>query len=1153
MAMNIRHKAKHTACAAALLAAALLPSACADDLFDRYGNENVPAGEDASVTLSWDVLESALVSRSTAMSEADESKVNSLWVGVYNVASGKLTSQHLFESENADWATESLPLENGKDISLEGTKSGVSYIVAVANVRTNYGIMDCDLAEGETLDYETLKTDEAKKNGTETARPRVPLYVLLQKADTWERFRAISSVLLTPGSLTRSTADFPMTGYYISGDHPGTWYDDDGNPKETVAIYPGSNKLAGKIHLRRQEAYVRFKVKGGENITVTPVSWQVVNIPSLSPLLENGSNVGDESKGLTRRPDNLYSGVNYSVGTVNTAFDDGTATDGTATSDFDFYCFGSNRQSKWAEEYADRELEWKNADGTNTGIYKALCAESRAAANDAMPSDIPPGNNAMYVVLTCDVSYDADSNNEPVAAGTTHRTGTGVFTIHLGYCDGDDVAAKSKDFSCLRNTRYTYNVTVEGIDNIRVEAVREGENQPGMEGSVTDSGEETITLDAHYCTFNIVLTNQERALLSYEIEAPIRTSSGSVTTYTYSSKSQGLDYGTQEKNPQAFLCDWVRFRPTYAKDKLAVYKNTNISGYGEPWTFSDLQDVLTNKPVTDVNGNTGFTKNAPTEKELKNYVDAVNNGSDVTNFENTYKEWLEESHYYTVFVDEYVYQYDSDGVSNVADNTLKDWKVFTDLPERKLWLMNEDVRQNSTDGESSYIKSKYLISQRSIETYYSTEDYNTTFISEFSPSKYNSETNISSTAIGIEHYDESLGAATRTWSVTTGGLDANNGRYNVWLALGGNENGRSVSGKYWYDLTKTDKSTSNENSRWIDPVKITSDIEYQNSSVVINESGTKPLFDVGNEMMYQCMNRNRDEDGDGVIDADELKWYVPTANMYYRMIIGDKSLSESLLGLNRLSQYAYTAGESGDNYTHHFTSDYKALWTDEGYSLSDGFGYYGSAQRLRCVRLLGVDISTVPKTTRIQPVYRIFDNDGNEALTDNSTITDLTEGGYIVMQYVEEKNNATPLSAALPIHNMASDLNKTSFAIQFGGSDKEVKLDYGTNSWWSNSGDLKTAIANNPCAKFNSATSTGWRPPSAEELALLYILQSEEGLDIGINENYRRYNSCTTEYFNSQGHRLFGVHKTTSSLAPSVGALQGEDNYVRCVRDVILK
>ncbi|MCQ5300080.1 hypothetical protein NE644_22010, partial [Blautia wexlerae] len=44
----------------------------------------------------------------------------------------------------------------------------------------------------------------------------------------------------------------------------------------------------------------------------------------------------------------------------------------------------------------------------------------------------------------------------------------------------------------------------------------------------------------------------------------------------------------------------------------------------------------------------------------------------------------------------------------------------------------------------------------------------------------------------------------------------------------------------------------------------------------------------------ECLSRNRDENGNGKIDLDELKWYLPATDQLASMFLGAKSLPSPL-------------------------------------------------------------------------------------------------------------------------------------------------------------------------------------------------------------------------------------------------------------------
>lgn len=94
------------------------------------------------------------------------------------------------------------------------------------------------------------------------------------------------------------------------------------------------------------------------------------------------------------------------------------------------------------------------------------------------------------------------------------------YTIHLGYVN--DIAS---DFSSLRNTIYTYKVTVVGVKNIilEVESSQPGEEfeekQPGAEGSVVVA-EQSISVDAHYEAKNVTFRKNDLTNLSVIVSTP---------------------------------------------------------------------------------------------------------------------------------------------------------------------------------------------------------------------------------------------------------------------------------------------------------------------------------------------------------------------------------------------------------------------------------------------------------------------------------------------------------------------------------------------------------------------------------------------------------------------------------------------------------
>lgn len=87
-----------------------------------------------------------------------------------------------------------------------------------------------------------------------------------------------------------------------------------------------------------------------------------------------------------------------------------------------------------------------------------------------------------------------------------------------------------------------------------------------------------------------------------------------------------------------------------------------------------------------------------------------------------------------------------------------------------------------------------------------------------------------------------------------------------------------------------------------------------------------------------CMQRNRDENGDGMISGDEIKWYLPALYQYTDISIGMNILPQDAQ-LYSSEDYNISFTENGSVYWmfKHFVSNTgkKVFWAEEGGSYSD--------------------------------------------------------------------------------------------------------------------------------------------------------------------------------------------------------------------------
>lgn len=254
--------------------------------------------------------------------------------------------------------------------------------------------------------------------------------------------------------------------------------------------------------------------------------------------------------------------------------------------------------------------------------------------------------------------------------------------------------------------------------------------------------------------------------------------------------------------------------------------------------------------------------------------------------------------YVQAYVDEYYY-------SNRPDNGAPaSWPEFVNAENRVLIL--NPTSQTSADGNSTlYPTYLFQISQRSIRTTYKTDN---AYIEAF----------------GIETWNET-GRSNFGTAASTTGLDDSYGWNNNKILLGVGNSGSWPSAAKTLGYTTSVTSNAKEAHVWF-------------------SEGIGVL-----EGYYACLSRNRDENGNGQVDAYELKWYLPAINQYLLLWCGE----EYLYGDTRLVDPAEIPGITSSNYdsgVHNlFTSSFSPqYWAVEGVSYGEG----GNSNGVRCVRNL---------------------------------------------------------------------------------------------------------------------------------------------------------------------------------------------------------
>lgn len=1172
-------------CLLQCMMATFLLSSCEEDLGIKLWG-NVIEGEDATISLSVELPTMTAMTRVAGIdpNSADASRVSDLWIGIYNVNTGKRTG-YIREDYNEVFNNDH---NNNGHHSIEiDALSGMSYIVAVANASQNNGV---------AIDGGGQK----------------PLTELLENADTWEKYKDIAVLLNSPQSIQYAGSGMLMSGIYYPN-HENINYQEyisEDNP-QPVAIEPGTNNLnlkGGCVQLRRVAAYVKFNIKVAEEyqdfITFTPVSWQVCNLPGLSYVHERSGNNNAADHEVKDLPQD-FEQLTYH----NTPIYDGAQlfpTDAaTKVSSFDFYMMENKhtaREGASLNDYSDREREHKTADDKNTGWYQSL-VESAGDEVPAKPSYEATllNNNASFVVIRARLVYyylEGDETYTPVAPptdsntpGYVRRVGDAIYTIHLGYCENEKLA----DYNCRRNTQYTYNVTVYGVDNIRVEAVKDGEKESGAEGIVTDVIGNVIELDSHYGVFNIQLSDEDRMNLSWRVQSPFGDQTIDMM-YSVNAlfEAPGLinlhkDSDKQKALPGNQFYNWIQFRPTTGEKVLAHYPgdprlidrkilNDDPQTKGEYYLLDNIS------PVAQTSSDPGiwyleqmrdvvqFSHPEIQDNAYKDYLKLKLEAGGITAIlgdDEKYKEEFTKKRWYTVFVDEYVYEYEYDstkdnltkdygeidGESGVMD--IKEWGKFVNRDARKVWIALSNFAI-SNDSESLYANAAYFISQESIQTYY---------------------TDKATQAIGIECTNESFKK-----NFGEGGDENRRDKNLPKYHNGEYHSSDGLLNMYWY---VTDKTTS---SRWchviLDDEGKSEDNGKQLDSDVYNSRNNRPrvgairtgtvvseddahtyyIPDHEDTFMSACLARNRDLNNDGVIGANEIRWYLPTDATYTRIILGAVSLRNPLFNMNDFQMDDIRAGV-GTAYSHYAGSNNRMVWAEELAATSEIYQHSNFASNIRCIRNLGQEMNLVPDQdpkTDYQPIDQAYHVD-KENYTVELDYYDMTA----LREYTRNTISAHVIgeirSYASRKFKYAKDDCKPSNTTQTGFVFENNNGGIGNNNsgqiftsdtynggerrtftgWWNILGN--NSICGNYSEETDGADKGTWRIPNISELAILRLL----------NLVYdRTYMSASYEYFtNRNGRGNYEPNQHWFMGLNNVGDITAQPSsslpiYVRCVKDV---
>lgn len=833
----------------------------------------VPEGTPVNIVLNFDAEDmlDVQVGTKAESSRADESRVHDLYVMIFNNEDGKCFYNRFFSYEhletklsdllsqpNEGWFVENVTLEQLANDATKKTRGVVKIsteahpnctLVLLANVVNTVTSLD---GQEDPVDY---------LSGIETLTELKNIKVVLEQ-------QAVNRKDL-----------FLMMG--VRGDPA---LSDEGWDTSLMTWDEGTGNYTAKyqVPLKPLDAKVKFRVRGNtDNISlVNPQYWRVYRLPVEGYLYP----------GLATDPgESFFDTDKYYFETTE------SDADGTWQC-FTFYMLQNRQEPKLEITQENYEAiqaanpEWQSdiTSPENASLYH--CRELQEKTPDTDHDGFLKNGDwvfapldATYVTFDLILTLTPDGISAIESGIATALTTDAIFTVHLGdFTSSKRVTPEETaggithnydDYNTLRSVFYTYDIVINNSRSIYVEVRGEGtpltpkETQPGQEGSLLLTTDGIINCDAHYEYHTMSFGYKEdlgkpdpidpnpyanRKKVSWYIKTPFNPD-GCAPTLDWEwnvETNEGTGTGWY-LIPEDCDCTWVLFS---LNNKINNPENDNKEEY------TKTRQAYPGDREYDPSWTPSSAGPRPKLLDINQLINLLFQQDEIRYAERN-KQYAQRTSLFdeldsirvTAFVNEYYYE--RDPFTKQLDPNL--WRTFVNAKPRELHILSDN--EHSKDRRSDVVTSNQSIIQQSIQTIYNI----------YSPEL--------SSLWGTEHNDELHKGSEKPdpkhnkiwpWWATGRALPAGSVLYND------EENGRINTAGLW-------GLTTGLQPRWND---------FLNYAVDDNQPELRENYQY---LAYACMTRNRDNNGNGIIDPDEVRWYTASINQLVGMWVGNESLSQT--------------------------------------------------------------------------------------------------------------------------------------------------------------------------------------------------------------------------------------------------------------------